>query len=597
MPLRDFHNKDRITTFPKSGRVRTMQDSNNTTTDTTSNAPIERSSSSSNYDANVPTDSESSDQHVRARPVSQKDRIEIHIKGSNSAETNFPAGTMNSVHSNTSSVPHSSGSTLGDTQEQANRKQEDILVISEPEDIVVTIRVPVVGSSSNIPADNGYMPDGALQETYNNGGSNTDQPLAAALNLSTLEGISGQEESERTGRGSSVDGIPPPNPVLAVGRTQYVQSVSSAIRVFDKDTGDSLTNVTLLDVFFQDIPNCTSNAGNPSVIYDQFQDRWIIISVSSGGGGGPFLLCVAVSQTLDATGNYFLYSMDFGETFPDSLQMGVWHGTLVLTTRNSFREDCYFGAGVLAFDVREMYNGNSASPFVYFLADASSTSDEKALVGDGLLPVVVDGNNKPANNAIPFLGTQDDAMNNVSGDGINIWELRVDWNDPGAASFEHVVTLEVEPVDTLFPCDGPSGRSCIPQPNTEQGLDIMSYRQRPLPRVAYRRFTNDAVLGTPTTTFYESIVTTQSVEARKGIAGMRWYEIRRSGNGDYSLFQQGTYAPDDVSETLAVPLVLPFLFVIQTHSDVISFVMFRAYIVGWAVSRKIKAAILPWVTR
>ena len=29
------------------------------------------------------------------------------------------------------------------------------------------------------------------------------------------------------------------------------------------------------------------------------------------------------------------------------------------------------------------------------------------------------------------------------------------------------------------------------------------------------------------------------------MAGVRWYEIRRNGAGDYSLFQQGTFAPAD----------------------------------------------------
>ncbi len=43
---------------------------------------------------------------------------------------------------------------------------------------------------------------------------------------------------------------------------------------------------------------------------------------------------------------------------------------------------------------------------------------------------------------------------------------------------------------------------------------------------------------------YESLVTNQSVEATPGVAGARWYEIRRAG-GTYSIFQQGTYAPGD----------------------------------------------------
>ena len=64
-------------------------------------------------------------------------------------------------------------------------------------------------------------------------------------------------------------------------------------------------------------------------------------------------------------------------------------------------------------------------------------------------------------------------------------------------------------------------------------MDILSYRQRPTFRLAYRNFKD-----------YESMVTNQSVEALPGVAGVRWYELRRSG-GAYSLYQQGTYAPGD----------------------------------------------------
>ena len=84
--------------------------------------------------------------------------------------------------------------------------------------------------------------------------------------------------------------------------------------------------------------------------------------------------------------------------------------------------------------------------------------------------------------------------------------------------------------DSDYPC---VGRQCIPQPDTDVALDILSNRQRPTWRLAYRNF------GT-----YESLVTSQSVEARPGIAGMRWYELRRPGNQPI-VYQQGTYAPAD----------------------------------------------------
>ena len=92
--------------------------------------------------------------------------------------------------------------------------------------------------------------------------------------------------------------------------------------------------------------------------------------------------------------------------------------------------------------------------------------------------------------------------------------------------------MPVAQFDSIFPCH-PGSRNCIDQPGTNNKIDILSYRQRPTWRLAYRNF------GT-----YETLVTNQSVEARKGIAGVRWYEIRRAG-GQFSVYQQGTYAPDD----------------------------------------------------
>ena len=134
-----------------------------------------------------------------------------------------------------------------------------------------------------------------------------------------------------------------------------------------------------------------------------------------------------------------------------------------------------------------------------------------------MLPADVDGNNMPqADAAIVILGTQDDEQYGTV-DGVNIWELRVDWANPAASSFEFKETLEVNSVDTIFPCDG---RNCVPQPDTDQGLDVLSYRQRPLHRLAYRRFVETDRLGSETT-LSESFVTNQAVEAREGIAGVR----------------------------------------------------------------------------
>jgi hypothetical protein len=111
----------------------------------------------------------------------------------------------------------------------------------------------------------------------------------------------------------------------------------------------------------------------------------------------------------------------------------------------------------------------------------------------------------------------------------------VNWKANPVASIVLKTQLPVASFDSIFPC-APGSRDCLPQPgitDPTRYLDILSYRQRPTFRLAYRNF------GT-----YEALVTNQSVEALPGVAGVRWYEIRRTG-ANYSVFQQGTFAPGD----------------------------------------------------
>src|SRR5258708_8888235 len=117
-------------------------------------------------------------------------------------------------------------------------------------------------------------------------------------------------------------------------------------------------------------------------------------------------------------------------------------------------------------------------------------------------------------------------------DGLNVFEYAVQWSAHTTASCALAAQVRFASFDSIFPC-APGSRQCIPQPGTSNKIGILSYRQRPTWRLAYRNF------GT-----YETFVTNQSVEARPGVAGVRWYEIRRVGS-QITLYQQGTYAPDD----------------------------------------------------
>jgi hypothetical protein len=118
-------------------------------------------------------------------------------------------------------------------------------------------------------------------------------------------------------------------------------------------------------------------------------------------------------------------------------------------------------------------------------------------------------------------------------DALNLYKFHADFVVPANSTFTLTNVLPTAPFDSVYPCTGGGGRACIPQPGTANKIDILSYRQRPIWRLAYRNFGS-----------HESLVTNQSVEAAPNLAGTRWYEIR-DPDGTPTIFQQGTYAPAD----------------------------------------------------
>ena len=321
--------------------------------------------------------------------------------------------------------------------------------------------------------------------------------------------------------------------------------VNLTFAVYDKSGNRLLGPVdtgTLWDGFA--VPDCTEPSGDPVVLYDQFMDRWILSQFTTSGlddPSKPFWNCVAVSTTSDPTGSYYRYAFETGhfQFFPDYPKYGNWTDSYVLTTRE-FGPTVEYGIGVYALEKNKMVNGEPARAVNFFLDGNDPDGNAPGmlpLVGDGLLPPDIDGRTMPANGApAPLVGTQDDgAAYGATFDALNIWDLTVKWRSTPLASLTLNTQLPTAAFDSIFPC-APTSRDCLPQPgivDPAQYLDILSYRQRPTFRLAYRNFKD-----------YEALVTNQSVEATPGIAGARWYEIRRTG-GTYSLYQQGTYAPGD----------------------------------------------------
>ncbi len=388
-----------------------------------------------------------------------------------------------------------------------------------------------------LPQDRGFSGDGALKSVPSLSLQRMGlQAAAIGGPITTFEGVSNQDNFNLYG-----GRVNPPDPVGDVGPNHYVAMVNLVFAVYDKQGNKLLGPSKIGDLWAGfAVPDCTDASGDGIVLYDQLTDHWILSQFTTRGP--KYYNCVAVSQTGDPTGAYYRYAfvtqpdpeLPGGTFFPDYPKYGVWTDSYILTTRD-FGDISGYGISVYALEKNKMIAGNPKARAVQFFLDSNVVPLN--LMGDGLLPPDIDGTRRPSDGiAAPIVGTQDDGFPyGATSDALNIWDLKVQWKANPVASLNFAAQLPVASFDSVFPC-APTSRDCLPQPgitNPAQYLDILSYRQRPTYRLAYRNFGK-----------YESFVTNQSVEALPGVAGVRWYEIRRT-NGVYSVYQQGTHAPGD----------------------------------------------------
>jgi hypothetical protein len=147
-------------------------------------------------------------------------------------------------------------------------------------------------------------------------------------------------------------------------------------------------------------------------------------------------------------------------------------------------------------------------------------------------PVNISGTTLPPAGTNPMLLRMvDDAWTSAPADvdRLEMWTMNLDFITPANSSLSQQADINT----AAFTSDlcGYSTLNCIRQPGTTRMDPI---REIIMNRVYYRNF------GT-----HQSLVALHSVDP--GVldrAGCRWYEMRRTGLGAWSMFQQGTYAPD-----------------------------------------------------
>lgn len=362
-------------------------------------------------------------------------------------------------------------------------------------------------------------------------GRNLRLPTVMPPTIQNFEGMSNKSNSTLVG-----GYVYPPDTVGDVGPNHYVQSVNTGIvQIWDK-SGASLAAPFLISDLFSTLTGsvCLDDDGDPIVLYDHLADRWLISQFAFNGfTDGNYHQCIAISKTGDPTGDYHVYDFAMpNNKFNDYPHFGVWPDGYYMADNQFVLGDAWGAGGAFAFERSRMLAGDPSARYVYF---DTAVIDPTLYIG-GQLPADLDGPPPPMGTPNIFAMFDANEYDAAATDSIRLWAFHVDWATPANSTFAEIPKVDVAAFDPIFP----NSRRIIPQPapaTATNNLDVIS--DRLMHRLQYRNF------GT-----YESLVVTHTVDASGNPdpatykAGIRYYELRRAGGGNWTVHEQGTHSPD-----------------------------------------------------
>jgi hypothetical protein len=394
--------------------------------------------------------------------------------------------------------------------------------VSEPVDPVFTIAARDIPPGELLPTldreINPRMNFGPQPDTDFDGPDRPD-PLLAAQEAVLAEAVIVQDTGFATPifnfNGQGFSGVNPPDTVGDVGKDHYIQMINATrVAIYDKTTGDLVIPPFNLSA----LGGCATGSGDPIVLYDQLADRWFLSEFGSGNS-----LCTYVSQTPDPTGAYYSYQFPT-PSFPDYPKYGVWPDAYYATTNES-------SPAVYAFNR------------VAMLAGTPSTAQRFTAPGlagfgfEALTPADLDGMTPPPAAAPNYIMRHvDTEAHSVPGypanDILEIWAFSVNWTTPASSTFTKIADILTAEFDSTL-C-GLTSFYCMGMPGVAQGAtnSLDPLREVIMNRLAYRNF------GT-----HEVLVGNFVTDIGSNIGGKRWFELRKTGAGPWTLYQEGTYAP------------------------------------------------------
>ncbi len=299
-----------------------------------------------------------------------------------------------------------------------------------------------------------------------------------------------------------------------VSPDHYVQIINASwFQVFAKD-GTPLTPPTSANTIWSEINQLSFS--DPVIIWDEAAGRWLLTDLADIN-----VVLYGVSETADPLGAWNLYTLNT-PGFADYPKYGVWPNAYIFTINES--EGSY---PVYALNRQQMLAG-------------AATVDVQRIeipgIGGGFptaTPMDWNSPTPPPTDEMFVVRLNDDAWGNGNAqDLLEVWTINLNWASPGSTSATKL-ELPTAPYDSDgCAVSGGFGFECIPQPGTEAAIDgIMTIVMH---NVAYWNH------GT-----HESAALTFSVDAGGDVSGVRWMELRRLPGENWTIYQEGTFAPGD----------------------------------------------------
>jgi len=307
----------------------------------------------------------------------------------------------------------------------------------------------------------------------------------------------------------------PPDTTGDVGINHYVQAVNTSIGIYNKSTGAAVSTTTFNSFFPSAVgsPCDNNNQGDPIVLYDQYNQRWVIFDFAWAGTSNGSFYSIAASKTSDPTGAWWTYCLHADNTLMnDYPKGGVWPDGIYITANMFQFSGGFQHAKVWALKAPDIYNGTLT---VQSITDNSWEAWS-------ILPSHAKGSTAPPAGAPNYMYALDaDEYGGPGQDAIFWWEFDVDWTTPANTTWTGHPPMSVAAFTLTA--------TGVPQPGTSQTLDSL-----------YGRLMNPAVyrnFGSYASVYLNHVCDVSSRRTK------RWYEIRIN-SGVSSIYQQATYAPD-----------------------------------------------------